>query len=277
MSASSTASARRPGGRGRSRPRRAGVSPSAADSGNSSNNRHNAALVPLDGASRLFVKQHVEMFEAMTGWETANSYSVLDDRGQPLYNVMEESGACMRQCCKSNRSFTLHVCDTRNREVIRIERPYRFYWQQILVRDVGGGGGGGGELGEGAVLGTVERTFAFLSRSFRILDRDGRHLFNINAPFYSPWTFYLYDAQNGDQQIGTLSKKWSGLAQELFTDADNFGIEFPAGLRANAKALLMAAVFLIDFMYFEDNDMNSRRSHRGRGGGFGGGFRTNMF
>ena len=91
-----------------------------ADSGNSSNNRHNAALVPLDGASRLFVKQHVEMFEAMTGWETANSYSVLDDRGQPLYNVMEEPGACMRQCCKRTRSFTLHVCDNCVEEAFEI-------------------------------------------------------------------------------------------------------------------------------------------------------------
>ena len=68
-----------------------------------------SGLAVLDDVQRLFVKQHVEMFEAMTGWETANSYSVLDQNGQPLYTCTEESGACMRQCCKSNRSFVLHI------------------------------------------------------------------------------------------------------------------------------------------------------------------------
>ena len=35
---------------------------------------------------------------------------------------------------------------------------------------------------------------------------------------------------------------------ERGTDADNFGVEFPQELPVAAKALLLAAVFLIDFM-----------------------------
>eukprot|EP00946_MAST-07B_sp_MAST-7B-sp1_P001641 g1641.t1 len=223
-----------------------------------------SGLALLDDVQRLFVKQHVEMFEAMTGWETANSYTVLDQRGDPLYNVREESSACMRQCCKSNRSFVLHIQDLDNHPVLVVERPYRFYWQEILVRDPG----------SGSVLGTVTRSFAILSRTFEVRDRDGAHLFNISSPLFSPWTFYLTDPRT-QAQLGMVQKKWSGLAQELFTDADNFGIEFPSSLPRSSKSLLLAAVFLIDFMYFEDNDMNSQRGRGRRGGGMG--FRTNMF
>jgi len=33
----------------------------------------------------------------------------------------------------------------------------------------------------------------------------------------------VYDA-NGDQEVGKISKQWSGFVQEYFTDADNFGV-----------------------------------------------------
>ena len=73
---------------------------------------------------------------------------------------------------------------------------------------------------------------------------------------------------NGDE-IGKVSKQWSGPAKELFTDADNFGITFPVDLDVKCKLTLLAAVFLIvsfekkilrrkslifskDFMFFED-------------------------
>lgn len=54
-------------------------------------------------------------------------------------------------------------------------------------------------------------------------------------------------------EIGTIRKQWSGLARELYTDADNFSITFPLSLDVRAKAILLGAVFLIDFMYFENS------------------------
>ena len=50
--------------------------------------------------------------------------------------------------------------------------------------------------------------------------------------------------KNGDK-IGKVSKQWSGLAREVFTDADNFGITFPMDLDVKCKLTLLAAVFLI--------------------------------
>jgi hypothetical protein len=266
-SARGTANARR---RGNSRGRDVHPDGDRVDGNGVTTN--NNALVALENTQRLFVKQHVEMFEAMTGWETANQYTVLDQNGNIMYNCKEESGACMRQCCKSNRSFQLHINDANNNPILLIDRPFRFFWQEILVTDVSGTGF------NSQVLGTIQRKFSCCSKEFRVINSEGRQLFRISAGIFSPWSFYLYDSTSG-AQLGIIQKKWSGLAQELFTDADNFGIEYPQNLSRESKALLMAATFLIDFMYFEDNDMNSNRGRRGgRGsGGFGGGFRTNMF
>ncbi len=52
--------------------------------------------------------------------------------------------------------------------------------------------------------------------------------------------------------VGQITKQWSGLVNEVLTDADNFGVIFPMDLHVHHKATLLAAVFLIDFMYFED-------------------------
>lgn len=49
---------------------------------------------------------------------------------------------------------------------------------------------------------------------------------------------------NGDQ-VGKISKQWSGLAREMFTDADFFGITFPMDLDVKMKAVMMGACFLI--------------------------------
>ena len=32
-------------------------------------------------------------------------------------------------------------------------------------------------------------------------------------------------SSDGSQEVGKISKKWSGLAKEYFTDADNFGVQ----------------------------------------------------
>ena len=62
-------------------------------------------------------------------------------------------------------------------------------------------------------------------------------------------------------EVGKLTKQWSGLAKEAFTDADNFGISFPLDLDVRCKISLLAAVFLIDFMYFETNNDGKKNRH----------------
>ena len=45
--------------------------------------------------------------------------------------------------------------------------------------------------------------------------------------------------------VGKITKQWSGLAREFFTDSDYFGVTFPMDLDVNIKSVLLAATFLI--------------------------------
>lgn len=61
------------------------------------------------------------------------------------------------------------------------------------------------------------------------------------------------------ESVGKVSKQWSGLLKEMFTEADNFGVTFPMDLDVKVKGTLLAAVFLIDMMYFAKNKNDNNR------------------
>ncbi|KAF4519482.1 hypothetical protein B566_EDAN010091 [Ephemera danica] len=59
------------------------------------------------------------------------------------------------------------------------------------------------------------------------------------------------------EQVGTITKQWSGFIKESFTDADNFSVTFPKDLDVKMKAVMLGACFFIDFMHFENNKQNN--------------------
>lgn len=50
---------------------------------------------------------------------------------------------------------------------------------------------------------------------------------------------------DSEHDVGKISKQWSGLAREMFSDADYFGITFPMDLDVKMKAVMLGACFLI--------------------------------
>lgn len=213
-----------------------------------------AGLPDLSRHDCFLVRQQVEMMEVASGgmYEGENSYDVLgaaDNKGLDEYHAAETSSLAVRCLCKSNRPWLINLTNTQTGQMLlQITRPFRFYFHEILV-----------QTGQGATVGRVCRTFACCSRNFGVYDHTGELLLTIKSPLFSPWTF---NVMHGYQQVGEIKKQFSGIAQEMFTDADNFGVQFDPALSDATKTLLLAAVFLIDFMYFEDNEPANRRGGR---------------
>ena len=44
-----------------------------------------------------------------------------------------------------------------------------------------------------------------------------------------------YNIKDFKFQVGKITKQWTGLGKELFTDADNFGINFPLDLDVKVR------------------------------------------
>jgi hypothetical protein len=224
-----------------------------------------AGLEYLSQIDQLLVHQQVEIFELFTGWETSNKYQIKNTVGQQVYFAGEESDMCMRQCCGPSRSFTMHITDNFGREVIRVTRDFKCCagWNCCACSDccamevrV--------EAPVGQTIGFIKQQQSCLAPTYAVMDAHMDKVLMIEGPMcicQGPCCMgdVEFKVMSSDMvhQVGKISKQWTGLMKEYFTDADNFGVSFPMDLDVRIKASLIGAVFLIDFMFFEQNQNNN--------------------
>ncbi|MCH7530885.1 MAG: scramblase [Gemmatimonadetes bacterium] len=193
----------------------------------------------LESVGKLAVSQKKEWGEILSGFEGRNKYVVSDERGNELFYAVEEPGSVLaRLFLKAYRPFAIDVLDRGGKTLLRIERPFRFYFHSASIFD-----------GSGKLVGRVERQFSVLRRLYSVLSNDGNKVFDLFGPLLHPWTFKILE---GGRERGMIQKKWTGLLKESFTDADNFGVTFPSDWPVERKTLALGAVFLIDFVHFEN-------------------------
>ena len=194
----------------------------------------------LASANGLVVRQVKEWGEILTSFETRNRYAVSDaTSGDEIYYCAEEAGSgLVRTILKAKRPFRLSVLSSGGQAILTITRPFRFYFHKVEIANPGQ-----------VPLGRVLRQFSLVRRIYAVIDSNGTEICQIFGPILRPWTFKIL--VNGTE-FGQIQKKWSGLLKEGFTDADNFGVTFPPQFDTRQRALILGAVFLIDFAHFEE-------------------------
>ncbi len=194
-------------------------------------------------SSRLLVTQRKEMMEVFTGLETKNRYAVQTESGQDAFFVAElgeGAGAFFaRFFLKNRRPFKMNIMNPTGGVELFLHRPWTWFFSKLHISDA-----------QGNLIGTIQQRFKIIGRLFDVHDSLGRTQMTIEGPLFRPWTFKVI---KGGVESGLISKKWSGLLKESFTDADNFGVEFGSNFSNDERALTLAATFLIDFLYFENS------------------------
>ena len=203
---------------------------------------------------KLFIKQKVELLEAFIGFETNNKYTIKAGTGHDLFYAVEDVDCCTRNCCGSSRPFDMRIFDINQREVIHLDRALGcdccccFCCLQNMTISTP----------PGTVVGYVKQNCSLCKPSFRIENADEETELVIDGPCCTcslcGSVEFQVMSRDGEVEVGKISKEWSGLAREYFTDADTFGISFPVDLDVKMKAVMLGACFLIDYMYFETND-----------------------
>lgn len=195
----------------------------------------------IASATALAIVQQKEWGEILTGWDTRNRYQISDaNTGVALGYVGEVGGGWLRRgFLGSMRPFTLEVRDLAGELVLTLQRPWRWFFHCVEIRDR-----------DGALLGRIERRWALVRRKFDVLDATGERMATLFGPVFRPWTFYIRD---GERELGTIRKRWSGAFKELFTAADTFGVELDESLAPDQRLLMLGATLLIDFVHFESS------------------------
>ncbi|KAM4772723.1 phospholipid scramblase 2-like [Rhinophrynus dorsalis] len=208
----------------------------------------------LTQIDQILIRQHIELLEIFTGFETNNKYELKNSMGQRVYYAAEENDCCNRNCCGNIRSFTMTIVDNMGREVIRLLRPLRCYeccfpccLQKLEV-----------QAPPGTTVGYVIQNWHLCLPKLTIQNEKGEDILKITGPCIPCrcCTDVNFEVKSLDESsiVGRISKQWTGLIRETFTDGDYFGVQFPMDLDVKTKAVVLGACFLIDFMYFENSN-----------------------
>ncbi|CAG9855392.1 unnamed protein product [Phyllotreta striolata] len=206
---------------------------------------------------QLLVQQKVEVLEALTGFETQNKFTVKNNLGQKVFYAVEDSDCLTRNCCGPLRPFDMKILDNYKNEVMHLHRPlacdsccFPCCLQSMEV-----------SAPPGSICGTVEQEWSLFCPSFALKNASGDTVLRIEGPLCT-WSIcgdveFKIMSGDGAVQVGKISKQWSGLMREMFTDTDYFGITFPMDLDVRMKAVMLGACFLIDAMFFETSQKNN--------------------
>lgn len=199
-------------------------------------------LVRFGQWGKLSVRQKKRWLEILLSFEMKNAYDVFDDRQLPVLRVEEQGDGFFsflkRIFLGPSRWFDAHVLDAGTRDLLlRLHRPFRFIFHRLDVLS-----------GDGQYLGAIQKRWSWFRRIYAVLGSDGAEVATLFGPFWRPWTFEI---RVNERPVGLLQKKWSGLAKELFTDADNFRLEMDQVDGAHLRGLVFAATVLVDVVHFE--------------------------
>eukprot|EP00026_Physarum_polycephalum_P013245 Phypoly_transcript_13625.p1 GENE.Phypoly_transcript_13625~~Phypoly_transcript_13625.p1 ORF type:complete len:309 (-),score=55.49 Phypoly_transcript_13625:9-935(-) len=230
----------------------------------------------IDGLSyfpALVVKQKVNSFwEYLCNCEEENKYTIFNPMGESKEKILvakEKSGYCTRMCLAEKRHFHMAIKTNEDQEALYFERPYRLMerggwccccskcgFQALRVY-----GGADAKAAE-QLLAYVQEDYYMFFPVLSVYDENSTLQFRIKMKGncqnlccgWAKATFEIFDANDLEchKHVGKIKKKWSGSLKEIFTDADNFFIEFPPAATARQRAGLLGALFFIDYLYYED-------------------------
>lgn len=188
----------------------------------------------------FFVKEHVGLLKA------ANNYDVFDPDNleTPLLEVREEKLGFITKALrfteyKRMTPFNIFVKEPgTGKSLLHVHRGIALFLSKVVVNDE-----------KEQPVGMFKQKLFSIGGAFNLLDPQEQPLGELKGNWKS-WEFTF--SHNG-QALGKVSKKWAGLAKELFTTADNYVIEIDPSVPADApqRKMMLAACFCIDMVLKE--------------------------
>lgn len=126
-----------------------------------------------------------------------------------------------------------------SKPLFSIYRPMTWFRSKVEVKN-----------GEGQKIGSFKSKILSMGGGFWVYDAEEQQFAEVKGD-WKGWNFKFLTADG--QELGSVGKKWAGMAKELFTTADNYVIALndSAKGKPNSNELLLAAGIAIDIIYKE--------------------------
>ncbi|QNK64332.1 scramblase [Pedobacter sp. PAMC26386] len=132
--------------------------------------------------------------------------------------------------------FRFDIVNREDEVQATISRGWTFFMSKIVVSDP-----------DGNELATIKQKFKLFKPTFRILNNSGELIAEIKGD-WKAWNFAIKDSN--ETEIGTISKKWAGAMQEIFTSADKYNVHInPNYAQSQHKVAILSAAITIDMVF----------------------------
>lgn len=188
-------------------------------------------------------------------WQCKNKYAVKAKDGRQMYFAFEILESKQRNSRRQKQPHTIHVVNILNQEVLII----RVRYSCCAACKCYCGCGGMRKLIEscsvslpnGIFLGMVKKAGVLVS-TYEVYDSLYNLIYTITEAKF-PDRIVEYKILNvTNNEIGTIKQNWDRVYSDFFTaSSNNFGITFPESMDPKLKAVLLAAMFIINLKVFE--------------------------
>lgn len=189
--------------------------------------------------STYLVKQHAGLFKRMA------AYDIFDaETNEQIGSAKEEPSTLVNilRFFMDKKSLPTRVVfyeEGSDKPLFSIYRPLSFFRDKVQVLDA-----------EGQVIGSFKSKLMSLGGGFWVYDADDQQFAEVKGD-WKGWNFKFLTSEG--QELGSVGKKWAGMAKEMFTTADNYviGLNDVGRANKNSNRLLLAAGLAIDIIYKE--------------------------
>jgi uncharacterized protein YxjI len=176
--------------------------------------------------------------------ELANEYAVLDGNGTQIGAVVEVGQSGLKKAVRllSNfDQFLTHRLEVRDAGgvVLVLTRPAKVVRSRVVV-----------ERPTGEVLGEIVQATVFGKIRFDLVV-GGQVIGAIQAENWRAWDFAITDAAG--TEVARITKKWEGLARNLFTTADRYVVLVHYRLPEPLASMVIASALTVDTALKQDD------------------------
>lgn len=187
-------------------------------------------------SNSYFIDEKVNFFKF------ENAYQIYNDKGENIGMIKQKLSAGQKilrlLLNKAMLPFLLEIRNSENQLEASISRGWTFLMSKITIKNA-----------QGLVIGTINQKFKLFKPTFKIYNPSQVLIAEINGD-WKAWNFNIIDPSNN--QIGSISKKWAGAMQELFTSADKYNVNIdPNYSNMENKIAILSGAITIDMVLKE--------------------------
>ncbi|MDB5308298.1 MAG: hypothetical protein JWO38_2500 [Gemmataceae bacterium] len=166
-----------------------------------------------------------------------NSYEILDNTAKVIGTAEQKTGglALLLGMVMGDPPTRIDFRQKPDDSLVFTVRRRGYLFKKVEVVDA-----------QGQLIGRYKAKRFSISGGFHVYDKDGKHTAEIRGKLLKAnYTFFTPD---GKTEMGSVAKKWGGMARELFTSADMYGVQIAPGFSGDptAKMLILGAAVAID-------------------------------